>query len=282
MTNLLIGSHCGLKAPDYFLDSVKEALSYQANAMMIYTGAPQNSMRKPIDQLKVEEGKQLWLSKGLSLDNIIVHAPYTINLANCENENTFNFGVECLINEIIRTQQMGLKYVVLHPGCCLKSSVEAGIEQIVSGLKIVLEKTSDSQVSILLETMAGKGSEVGCNTYQLCDIIKKCSSDRIVACLDTCHLHDSGYDLNQFDTYLDEFDQMIGIDKIKCVHLNNSKNIQGSKKDRHANLKNGEIAFETLRDIASNSRLQFVPKILETPYVDGLSIYDQEIELLKG
>ncbi len=277
---LIIGSHVGYKKDSGLLGSVKEALSYKANTFMFYTGAPQNTIRSSIDLDNVAKAYKLMEDNNISKDDIIVHAPYIINLANID-EDKFNFSCRFLSEELKRVDTFGFKYLVLHPGSHVGNGVDVGINSIVKALNKVLEN-DNTNVQILLETMAGKGSEIGRNFNELKSIIDGVKyKDRLGVCLDTCHLNDAGYDLTKFDDVLDEFDNIIGLDKIKCIHINDSKNIINSHKDRHENIGKGTIGLETLIKIINNKRLENIPKILETPYIDGIAPYKEEIELIR-
>ncbi len=272
-----LGSHVSMAKPDYLLGSVKEALSYNANAMMIYTGAPQNSFRAPVEDLKIEEAKKLWLESGYSMDDIIVHAPYIINLANTAKPETFEMGKEVLRNELIRSSAIGATYIVLHPGSSLKDTLENGIDKIAEGLNEVLKEGFD--VTVCLETMAGKGSEIGYRFEHLAKIISLVNYP-LGVCFDTCHTWDSGYDLSNFDQVLKQFDEIIGLEKLHVIHVNDSKNDTGARKDRHANIGEGNIGFEILSNIVHHPLLKGKTMILETPYIDGVAPYKEEIERL--
>lgn len=278
---LIIGSHMDLVGPKYLLGAVTKAIANKANALMVYTGAPQNTIRKDISLFHVEEAHALLKENNIALDNIIIHAPYIINLGNCDKEETFQLGIRVLIDEIKRVKQIGAKYLVLHPGSCLKAGVENGINRIAEGLNAAI--TDGQEVIILLETMAGKGSEVGACFEEIAAIINKVKLNQYVGvCMDTCHLHDAGYDLNNFDSLLDEFDEIIGLERLKCIHINDSKNIKGAHKDRHENIGYGMIGFDTLCKIVHHPRLDNIPKILETPYINGeIAPYAMEIKMLK-
>lgn len=277
---LIIGSHVGYKKDSGLVGSVKEALSYKANTFMFYTGAPQNTVRSSIDLNNVKEAYKLMEENNINKNNVIVHAPYIINLANGD-ESKFNFSCNFLSEELKRVNTFGMQYLVLHPGSHVGLGVDEGISNIVKALNLILSK-DDSNVMILLETMAGKGSEVGRTFEEIKRIIDGVSrKERIGVCLDTCHLNDAGYDLNNFDDVLDEFDKLIGIDKIKCIHINDSKNTLSSHKDRHENIGKGTIGLDTLIKVINNPKLKDVPKILETPYIDGIAPYKEEIELIR-
>ena len=278
---MIIGSHVSMSAPNFVLGAVKEALSYHANALMLYTGAPQNTKRRPIEQLKIKEAHQLMQENGIAKEHIIVHAPYIINLANCTKPETFELGVDFLKQEIERVKQLEATVLVLHPGSHVKAGEDLGLDKIVDGLNQAMEDMGD--VCIALETMAGKGSEIGYTFSHLKYIIDHVNHpESIKVCMDTCHLHDAGYDLNKFDEVLEEFDKLIGIDKIACIHVNDSKNIQGARKDRHQNIGFGEIGFDALNYVVHHPKLEHVVKILETPYVDGNPPYKYEIEMFKN
>lgn len=282
---MLIGSHVGMKGKDMFLGSVKEALSYGANTFMVYTGAPQNTRRKKIEELRIEEGQQLMKEEGI--DCFIVHAPYIINLANTVKKETFELAADFLKVEIERTAAMGSDTLVLHPGSHVGAGSEAGIAQIIRGLNQVL--TADTPVNIALETMAGKGSEVGRTFEELKQIYEGVDHpEKLRVCFDTCHVNDSGLDVKDaFDEIIESFDQVIGKDQIAVFHINDSKNPMGAAKDRHENLGFGAIGFEALNYIVHHKDFENIPKILETPYIkepDGKKSYPPyryEIEMLR-
>lgn len=278
---MIIGSHVSMSAPDYLLGAVCEAISYNANALMIYTGPPQNTKRKPIAEMKVKEAHELMKQHGIAKQSLIVHAPYIINLANCVKPETFELAVAFLTKEIERVKEIEASYLVLHPGSHVKAGEEAGLDKIVVGLNEAMQDMGN--VSVALETMSGKGSELGYRFEQLRYIIDHVSKpEAIRICLDTCHIHDAGYDLNRFDEVLEQFDQIIGLDRLVCIHVNDSKNIRGAKKDRHANIGFGEIGYEKLHRIVHHPKLAHVVKILETPYVEDHAPYQQEIAMLKA
>ncbi|MDI9541177.1 MAG: deoxyribonuclease IV [Bacillota bacterium] len=272
-----LGSHVSMKKPDYLSGSVNEALSYNANAMMIYTGAPQNSFRVPVENLKIQQARKRWLENGHSMDDLIVHAPYVINLANTAKLETFEMGKRVLRNELIRSSAIGAKYLVLHPGSSLKDTLENGIDKVVEGLNEVLKEGFD--VTVCLETMAGKGSEIGYRFEHLAEIISRVDYP-LGVCFDTCHTWDSGYDLNNLDQILEEFDRIIGLDKLHVLHINDSKNVVGARKDRHANIGEGNIGFDILSNVVHHPLLKGKTMILETPYIDGLPPYKEEIKKL--
>ena len=263
---MLIGSHVGMKGKDMFLGSVKEALSYGANTFMVYTGAPQNTRRKKIEELRIEDGTKLMKEHGM--ETFVVHAPYIINPANTVKPETFELAVEFLEKEIRRTAAMKSQILVLHPGSALDAGAEAGIAKAVEGLNTVLDSNEDN-VFIALETMAGKGSEIG-RTFEeiraIYDGVHK--KERLRVCFDTCHVNDAGYDLvHDYDGVFEKFDQVIGLDQIAVFHINDSLNPLGAHKDRHANIGKGTIGFEPLYRLVHDPRFVEIPKILETPWL---------------
>ena len=279
--DLLIGSHVGMNGPDYYLGSVKEAISYGASTFMFYTGAPQNSYRKPLDELKIEEGRSLLRENGFDESKIVVHAPYIINAANPNRPDLLDLSIKIIINELQRTAAFGAKTLVLHPGNHLGAGPEVAIEVLAKTLDEILA-IDGTDVKIAIETMAGKGSEIGITFEEVRQIIDKTEhKDRLGVCLDTCHVSDAGYDVSDADGLLNEFDRIIGLDRLLVVHLNDSKNIRGAHKDRHENIGYGEIGFEALCRIANHPRLKDIPKILETPYINEKAPYFDEIKMLR-
>lgn len=278
---LIIGSHVGFKKDRQLSGSVDEALSYGANTFMFYTGAPQNTARSKIEDALTLEALNKMKDNNIDLDKVIVHAPYIINLAQ-DDSVKFKFAVDFLEQEIRRVEQLGCKYLVLHPGSHVGIGTEKAILNIAKGINMIMSNKTD--VVILLETMAGKGTEVGSKLEEIKKIIDLVEDKKhIGVCLDTCHLSDSGYDIENFDKFLDLFDKLIGIDKIHCIHINDSKNESSSHKDRHENIGFGHIGFSNLRDIIYNKRIEQVPKILETPYIDKIyAPYKFEIEMIKN
>lgn len=264
---IYLGSHVGMSGKDMFLGSVKEALSYGANTFMVYTGAPQNTRRKDVSELRIEEAHTLMKEAGIS--QFIVHAPYIINLANTVKPETFELALDFLKLEIERTAAMGSRVLVLHPGSHVDAGLDAGIAQIIKGLNLVL--TADTPVYIALETMAGKGSEIGSRFEELRAIYDGVEHpEKLRICMDTCHLSDAGYPVStDFDGILAEFDRILGLDQLAAIHINDSKNPQGARKDRHANIGDGHLGFDVLRYIVHHPALDDIPKILETPYIDN-------------
>ncbi len=284
--DLIIGSHVSFTNKDQLVGSVKEALSYGANTFMFYTGSTQSTSRSALDDNLTYEAYQLMVENGINSDNVIVHAPYIVNLANRVDEDKYNFYVNFLAEELNRVKTLGFNKIVLHPGSAVNCSREDGLQNIIDGLNTIFDKTEDTIV--LLETMAGKGNELGINIDEIKSIINGIKDkNRIGVCLDTCHLNDSGIDINEFDKYLDDFDKEIGIDKIKCVHVNDSMNPINSHKDRHQNIGYGTIGFDTLNKVVHSNRLGNIPFILETPWVnrntkDEYPPYKFEIENFKN
>ena len=279
--DLLIGSHVGMNGPEYYLGSVKEAISYNATTFMFYIGAPQNSYRKPLDELRIKEGRSLLREHGFDESKLVVHAPYIINAANPSKPELLDLSIKTIINELQRTEAFGASILVLHPGNHLGAGPEKAIEVLAESLDKVFANDG-TNVKIAIETMAGKGSEIGTCFEQVRDIIEKCHyKDRLGVCLDTCQVHDAGYDVNDVESLLDEFDTVIGLDRLLVVHVNDSKNIRGAHKDRHENLGYGEIGFDALCRIANNPRLKNIPKILETPYINEKAPYSDEIRMLR-
>ena len=286
MNELIIGSHVSFNNKDQLLGSVKEAVSYGSNTFMFYTGAPQNTRRGEINDFVTLEAYKLMKENNIELDKVIVHAPYIVNLANPDN---MEFSIDFLTNEVERCNLLGMKYLVLHPGSSVNVSREEGIANIIKGLNAIL--TNNNNICICLETMAGKGNELGRNFLELKEIIDGVNfKDSIGVCMDTCHLFDSGIDITDFDKVLDDFDKQIGLNYLKCIHINDSKNIFSSHKDRHENIGYGNIGFDILIKIIYNERIKNIPKILETPYVgktddDKEKIYPPykyEIEMIRN
>lgn len=279
-----LGSHVSMSGKKMLLGSSEDAAAYGANTFMIYTGAPQNTRRKPIEELNIEKGNMHMQEHGI--DDIVVHAPYIINIANTTKPATFELGVEFLQSEIERTEAIGANQIVLHPGAHVGAGVDKGIERIIEGLNTVIRP--DQQVQIALETMAGKGTEIGRNFEEIARIIDGVThNEKLSVCLDTCHIHDAGYAIaDNVDTVLEEFDNIIGLDRIKVVHINDSKNECGAQKDRHENIGFGHIGFDALHEVIFHEVFTDIPKILETPFVgedkkNKKPPYKFEIDMIK-
>ena len=277
---MIIGSHVNFGS-EQLLGSAKQAVSFGANTFMFYTGAPQNTIRKDIKDDLTDEAVKYMKENNIDINNVICHAPYIINLANKEKEDSWNFSISFLKNEINRITKMGINYIVVHPGNALKIDRMEALNNIAEAINNII--TTDTKPMILLETMAGKGTECGINIYEINEILNKVNlKEKVGVCLDTCHLNDSGIDISKFNQYLDEFDEKIGIEKVKCVHVNDSKNEIGTHKDRHANLGYGTIGFENLINVIYNARLKNAPKILETPWIGEYPPYKIEIDMIKN
>jgi deoxyribonuclease-4 len=281
---MLLGSHVSMSGKKMFLGSAEEAASYGSSTFMIYTGAPQNTRRKAVEEMNIPAAKQFMAENGIK--NIVVHAPYIINLGNTVKPEMFGFAVQFLREEIERAQALGAEQITLHPGAHVGAGADAGIARIIEGLNEVL--TKDQTAQIALETMAGKGTEIGRTFDELAKIIDGVTlNEKLSVTFDTCHTNDAGYDVkNDFDGVLTEFDKIIGLDRLKVLHINDSKNEQGSHKDRHANIGFGTIGFDALHAIVHHPNFETVPKILETPYIgedkkNKKAPYGYEINMLK-
>ena len=282
---MLIGSHVSMSGKDMLLGSAKEAFSYGANVMMVYTGAPQNTRRKPIEELNAEIGKKFMAENGIK--EVVVHAPYIINLANTTNEGYIDFAIDFLKEELRRAEAVGATQVVLHPGSHVGAGVDVGLNQIIYGLNQVI--TKDQTVQIALETMAGKGTELARTFEELARIIDGVTyNEHLSVTFDTCHVHDAGYDIkNDLSGVLTQFDKTVGLDRIKVLHINDSKNPVGAHKDRHENFGFGEIGFDALMNVIQVPEFKNLPKILETPWIkveDKVQIapYKKEIEMIRS
>ena len=282
---MLIGSHVSMSGKEMLLGSAKEAYSYGANVMMVYTGAPQNTRRKPIEELNAEIGKKFMAENGIK--EVVVHAPYIINLANTTKEGYIDFAIDFLKEELRRAEAVGATQVVLHPGSHVGAGVDVGLNQIIYGLNQVI--TKDQTVQIALETMAGKGTELARTFEELARIIDGVTyNEHLSVTFDTCHVHDAGYDIkNDLSGVLTQFDETVGLDRIKVLHINDSKNPVGAHKDRHENFGFGEIGFDALMNVIQVPEFKNLPKILETPWIkveDKVQIapYKKEIEMIRS
>ena len=276
---LKIGSHVSFKKDTQLLGALDEALSYGSNTFMFYTGAPQNTNRVELNPDLTEKALLKMKENNINIKDIVVHAPYIINLANGD-ESKYKFSINFLKQECQRCETLGVDKLILHPGSHVGQGVEVGIKNVISALNEILPST---KTIILLETMAGKGSELGKTIEELKDIIDGVTEkEKIGICLDTCHLSDGGYNLDDIDSVLDVFEKYNLLSKIKCVHVNDSKNMKDSHKDRHENIGFGEIGFDNLINVIYNKRLENIPKILETPYIEGFAPYKLEIEMIKN
>ena len=279
---MILGCHCGMSGTEMMLGSVKEAISYNATALMIYTGAPQNTIRKALKELHIEEALKLMDENNISRSNLIIHAPYIINPATTDLEKR-DFCINFLTQEVKRSYAMGSRVIVLHPGNALGNPLDMAIKNICDVVNQIIENTKETDVVIAFETMAGKGSEVG-RTFREIKMLLDGIIDqsRVGVCLDTCHIFDAGYDIvSNYENVKKEFDEIIGLDRIKVIHLNDSKNPIASHKDRHANLGEGYIGFDALYNVCHDEKFALIPKILETPYIDGVPPYGEEIARLR-
>lgn len=282
-----IGCHVSNNGTSMLHGAVLEALSYDANAFMIYTGAPQNTFRKKIEEMQIEAMRQELKANGISFHDVVVHAPYIVNLAQPDPEKR-DFAVRFLTNEVKITAAIGAKSMVLHPGAHVGGGIDSGVELIAEGINKIIENTKELDVVIALETMAGKGTEVGSRFEEIKAIIDRVQDQsRIGVCMDSCHINDAGYDIiHSYQEVMNEFDNIVGFDKLRVLHINDSKNPMGARKDRHENIGYGTLGFETLMQFFNDPRFESIPKILETPYVDdenGTSYppYYHEIKMIK-
>ncbi|MCD8204174.1 MAG: deoxyribonuclease IV [Coprobacillus sp.] len=279
---IILGCHCNVNSPDYYLGTVRDALSYGCTTFMFYTGAPQNTFRVPTERFKIEEGRALIKEAGIKEENIVAHAPYIINPANTVNQSTRDLARDFLLKELERVEAFHVSILVLHPGSHVGAGAEAGIKGAIEVLNEVLS-VDKTHVRIAIETMAGKGGEIGTTFTQIKEILDGVNyPDRVGVCLDTCHINDAGYDVSKVDDVINEFDRVIGLDRLLVVHLNDSKNIMGAHKDRHENIGYGEIGFDVLHEYLVHPKLKNIPKILETPYVNEKPPYKDEISMLRN
>ena len=284
-----IGSHVGNNGTLMLEGSIKEALSYDANCFMVYLGPPQNTIRKPLTSMNASNMARIAEENNINLDDVIIHAPYIVNLARVDEEK-HKFAVDFLTTEVIGVHSIGCKYLVLHPGSATDAERNVAINQVAKGINQIINKTLGLRTVIALETMAGKGNEVGRNFEEIKQIIDLVEDkSRIAVCLDTCHVNDAGYDLvNNYDEVINEFDKVIGLSYLKVIHVNDSKNKLESHKDRHENIGFGFLGFDTVMKIFNDERFRDIPKILETPYVPSLDNknnyppYKYEIAMIKS
>jgi len=281
-----LGCHVSNSGKFMLEGSVKEALINKANTFMVYLGPPQNTRHKAASELKIKEMKILLKENNLLLKDVIIHAPYIVNLAQPDQLKR-QYGIDFFTREILNAEVVGAKYFVIHPGAHVGQGVDKGLELIIDSLKQILDNTKDTEVSICIETMSGKGTECCFSFSHIKTILDSIDSERLAVCFDTCHTHDAGYDLiNDYQKVMTTFDEIIGLDKIKVFHINDSKNKCGAKKDRHENIGFGEIGFDTLLKVIYDQRFKDIPMILETPFIkDGdnsISPYKAEIEMIRN
>ena len=283
-----LGSHVSNNGDLMLLGSAHEALSYGANCFMVYLGAPQTTLRKDISLYRANEMRDEISKYNINIEDVIIHAPYIVNLAQPDEEKR-KFAVDFLTQELKRMKYVGCKYMVVHPGAHMKEGIELGAERIAKSFKEILLNTQGDDTYIAIETMAGKGSECCSSFNEIKKIMDLCGelSNRLVVCFDTCHTHDAGYDfIKDYEGVINEFDKIVGLDKIKVIHLNDSKNPIGSHKDRHENIGFGDIGFDVLSKFVFDKRFNNIPIILETPYVksgnDSYPPYKYEIEMIRN
>ncbi len=285
---LYIGSHTSYLKDKGLLGVVEESISYGSNIFMFYTGSNQSTLRFPINKELTEKAHKIMLENGFDKTKCIVHAPFIINLANNTDPAKYNFYINFFKEELKRCIELDIRNMVLHPGSYTSLDRQTGIENIAFGLNEALKDIDG--VNLLLEYMSGKGTEVGSSIDDLSGIINlldESVKEKVFVCLDTCHMNDSGIDIANIEEFLDEFDKKIGISKIKCIHINDSYNVVGAHKDRHANIGYGTIGFEKLLNVIYNPRLDNIPKILETPWINRnekntYAPYKYEIEMIRN
>ena len=267
---------CHLSASKGYLAMAKEAVSIGANTFQFFTRNPRGGQAKPIDENDIKEFLQY--SKSNNINIILAHSPYTLNACSADLKLR-EFAKNTMADDLKRMEYTPGNLYNFHPGSHVKQGVEVGINYIAEMLNEIL--TKEQTTTVLLETMAGKGSEVGRNFEEIKAIIDKVNlKEKLGVCLDTCHIWDAGYDIvSDFDSVLDEFDKVIGLEKLKAIHLNDSKNEKESHKDRHEKIGEGKIGLEAITKIINNKRIANLPFYLETP--NEIEGYKNEIEILK-
>lgn len=268
---------CHLSTTKGFENMGKEAISINGNTFQFFTRNPRGGKAKAIVQKDIDTLKELMEKNNFA--KLLAHAPYTLNACSAD-ENTRNFAKEMMMDDLVRMEYLPNNLYNFHPGSHVKQGVDVGIEYIVQMLNEVIKP--EQTTTILLETMAGKGTEVGRTFEEIAEIISKVElKDHMGVCLDTCHVYDAGYDIvNDLDGVLEEFDRVIGLERLKAIHLNDSKNPYKSHKDRHEKIGEGYIGIEAITRIINHPKLKGIPFFLETP--NELDGYAKEIELLKS
>lgn len=267
---------CHLSTSKGFKNMGKEALSIGANTFQFFTRNPRGGKAKDIDEKDINE--LLKIMKENNFAKILAHAPYTLNGCSAD-ENTRKFATEMMADDLVRMEYLPNNLYNFHPGSHVKQGIDVGIDYIVEMLNKVLKP--EQTTTVLLETMAGKGTEIGRSFEEIAKIIDRVElNDHLGVCLDTCHVYDAGYDiLNNLDNVLEEFDKIIGLDRLKAIHLNDSKNPFNSHKDRHEKIGEGSLGLEGISKIINHPKLRHLPFFLETP--NELDGYKAEIELLR-
>ena len=270
-----IGAHLSINKG--FENIGLEAISIDANTFQFFPRSPRGGKAKALDPDDVAKLDKLMNNS--DIDVILAHAPYIINLAS-KSEKTRNNAYEIFEDDLRRLDQLPNNLYNFHPGSHVGQGVEKGIELISDSLNTLMRE--DMKTFILLETMAGKGTEIGSKFEELESIIEKVNLDeKIGVCLDTCHVYDGGYDIkNDLDGVLDEFDSVIGLDRLKAVHLNDSKFGLNSHKDRHEKIGHGELGLDAVVEIINHKRLRSLPFFLETP--NDVAGYHEEIKMLRN
>lgn len=268
---------CHLSASKGYTHMIKEALEIGGNTFQFFTRNPRGGTVKEIDEKDIEKYKII--AKENNVEVILAHAPYTINICSAD-ENIRRFGIDTMKDDLRRLELVGNSMYNFHPGSHIGQGIEVGINLIINALNEII--TSEQRTIVLLETMAGKGSEVGSRFEEIRKIIDGVTvKEKIGVCLDTCHVYDAGYDVvNNLDEVLEEFDKVIGIEKLKAIHINDSKNPFSSHKDRHEKIGDGSLGVEAFERIINNKYLEEIPFYLETP--NELDGYAKEIKMLKA
>lgn len=274
---IMLNIGCHLSTTKGFKNMGKEALEIKANTFQFFTRNPRGGKAKDIDEADIECLKEIM--KENNFVKVLAHAPYTLNACSAD-ERTREFAIETMADDLARMEYLPNNLYNFHPGSHVKQGVEVGINYIVDMLNTVLKPEQTTKV--LLETMAGKGSEVGRNFEEIAEIINRVElKEHMGVCLDTCHVYDAGYDIvNDLDGVLEEFDRIIGLHRLHAIHLNDSKNPFESHKDRHEKIGEGSLGLEAITRIINHPKLRHLPFFLETP--NELEGYGKEIEILRN